>query len=72
MMNVLNSEVGVPSSAPASLFLQSAEEEGVIYLQGNSGAETPYWPKYKRSIERTLLWKQIQDETSLNNVHFIC
>lgn len=40
-MNVLNSDVGVPSSGPVSLFVQSAEEEGVIYLQRNSGAETP-------------------------------
>lgn len=39
MMDVLNSEIGVPSSGPVSPFVQSAEQEGVIYLQ--SGAETP-------------------------------
>lgn len=41
MMAVLNSELGVPSSGAASLFEQSAEEEGVFYLRGNSGAQTP-------------------------------
>lgn len=41
MMDVLNSEFGTLLSAPDSLFLQSAEEEGVIYLQRNSGAGLP-------------------------------